>query len=268
MRVGVSVKMREGGYDRFGTEKYNRIKSHGFDCVDFDMCNINHMLYQLEERDFKKYLTAEKILSQQAGVEIFQTHGPWGWPIKDLEKADLEDKLKKMEKSIRATAILGCKYWVIHPLMPYLFDDIKQGKEKETWEINLSFMPKLLEIAKKYDVTVCLENTPFSDYSIATPEQVLKLINEINDESLQMCFDTGHIAAFGERFPGNIVRMMSDKIKVLHVHDNGGENDEHLPPFDGIIDENIETILRGFGLKEVVTIIYSIINYWFSQINF
>ena len=40
MRIGISVKMREGGYDRFGDEKYTKIKSYGFDCVDFDMCNI------------------------------------------------------------------------------------------------------------------------------------------------------------------------------------------------------------------------------------
>ena len=36
MRIGISVKMRKGGYDRFGDEKYNKIKSYGFDCVDFD----------------------------------------------------------------------------------------------------------------------------------------------------------------------------------------------------------------------------------------
>ncbi len=43
---------------------------------------------------------------------------------------------------------------------------------------------------------------------------------------------------------------------------------EATMPFDGIIDVNIETILRSLGLKEVFTMIYSIINYWFSQINF
>lgn len=37
-------------------------------------------------------------------------------------------------------------------------------------------------------------------------------------------------------------------------------------PFDGIIDMNVETILRGLGLKEVFTMIYSILNYWFAQI--
>ena len=64
MRIGISVKMRVGGYDRFGDEKYNKIKSYGFDCVDFDMCNTNHMLYNLSARRFEEYLESEKRLEE------------------------------------------------------------------------------------------------------------------------------------------------------------------------------------------------------------
>lgn len=51
------------------------------------------------------------------------------------------------------------------------------------------------------------------------------------------------------------------------VEDAGDYTDsEATMPFDGIIDVNVETILRGLGLKEVFTMIYSILNYWFAQI--
>ncbi|MBR0348183.1 MAG: hypothetical protein IIX16_00915 [Clostridia bacterium] len=51
------------------------------------------------------------------------------------------------------------------------------------------------------------------------------------------------------------------------VEDAGDYADsEATMPFDGIIDMNVETILRGLGLKEVFTMIYSIVNYWFAQI--
>lgn len=53
------------------------------------------------------------------------------------------------------------------------------------------------------------------------------------------------------------------------VEDAGDYADaEATMPFDGIIDVNVETILRSLGLKEVFTMIYSIVSYWFSQINF
>ena len=51
------------------------------------------------------------------------------------------------------------------------------------------------------------------------------------------------------------------------VEDAGDYADsEATMPFDGIIDVNVETILRNLGLKEVFTMIYSILNYWFAQI--
>lgn len=236
MKIGVSVKMRKGGYDRFGTEKYKIIKKHGFDCVDFDMCNTANPLYHLDEKDFEKYMKTEKALSDNAGIEIYQTHGPWTLPIKDFEKSDRIRRLGEMEKSIYATAILGSRYCVIHPLMPFGIDDMEKGMEKETWEINVSFMKKILEKAKKYGVTVCLENTPFPQFSIATPGQISNLVHEIDEENLKMCLDTGHIAVFGDKFPGNAIREFKEDIKVFHIHDNGGKKDEHLSPYLGIID--------------------------------
>lgn len=51
------------------------------------------------------------------------------------------------------------------------------------------------------------------------------------------------------------------------VEDAGDYTDaEATMPFDGIIDVNVETILRNLGLKEVFKMIYSILNYWFAQI--
>lgn len=51
------------------------------------------------------------------------------------------------------------------------------------------------------------------------------------------------------------------------VEDAGDYADsEATMPFDGMIDVNVETILRSLGLKEVFTMIYSIVNYWFAQI--
>lgn len=236
MRIGVSVKMRKGGYDRFGDEKYNRIKAHGFDCVDFDMCSTEHELYLMSEQEFAAHLQKERELAQAAGIAIHQTHGPWRWPIRDFEAADVAERLEKMEKSIRATALLGSRYWVIHPLMPYGLDDIRSGHEAETLERNISFFTRLLQTAKAYGVTICIENTPFPDFSLATPLQVLRLVRELNDSHVKMCLDTGHVAVFAQLSPADELRQMADEIRVLHVHDNGGEHDEHLPPFEGIID--------------------------------
>ena len=255
MRIGVSVKMRKGGYDRFGDEKYTRIKSYGFDCVDFDMCNTQHTLYMLCDEDFRAALEKERELSQRAGVEIFQTHGPWPCPINLMDQSDNAENMKMIEKSIRGTGILGCQYWVIHPLLPFGTEDIKKGLADETWKSNVSFMKTLLKIAKKYHVTVCVENTPFRGFSLAAPQQVLKLVREINDNNLKICLDTGHVAVFRDLSPGDSIRQLAEEIKVLHVHDNGGEKDEHLPPYEGIIDwQDFSSALKETGFDGVLSL--------------
>ena len=254
MKIGISVKMRKGGFDRFEGEKYNKIKSFGFDCVDFDMCNTDNELYSLNEQAFEAYLKTEKQLAQKAGVEIHQTHGPWRWPVKDGED-NLAERTEKMQKSIRATGLLGCRYWVIHPVMPYGIDDIKSGHQDETWALNLTFMKRLLKTAKEYGVTICVENTPFPDFSLATPQQVLRLVDGINDDNFKVCLDTGHIAVFSNLSVGDEVRHLSDKIKVLHIHDNGGKKDEHLPPFEGVIDwQDFSSALKEIGFDGVLSL--------------
>ena len=235
MKIGVVYKFYESGYNRYGDKKYEKIKEHGFDCVDFSIVNTKTELYQSSEERFMEILMREKYLAKEAGVEIHQVHGPW-WIPKDTTEEDWQEHMEKMQQSIRAAAILGCRYWVIHPIMPYGTDDIEKGMEKETWEINLSFMRKLLKTAKENNVIICIENMPFQSFSMSTSEKILQFVHEINDENFKICLDTGHVARFRNAKPGNDVRKLGKEIAVLHVHDNNGDRDTHQFPYTGIID--------------------------------
>ena len=144
---------------------------------------------------------------------------------------------------------------MLHPLMPFGIGDIEKGLQDETWKANVSFMKKLVEIAKKYDVTICLENTPFPDFSIATPQQVLKLVREINDNHVKMCLDTGHVAVFHDLSLGDTIRQMAEEIKVFHIHDNGGKQDEHLYPYEGVIDwQDFSSAVKETGFDGVLSL--------------
>lgn len=255
MKIGVSFKMREGGYDRFGDEKYNKIKTYGFDCVDFDMCNTNHPLYMMNDEDFKLNIKKERELSQKAGIEIFQTHGPWPCPVNSIEEANIAEKMRLIERSIWGTWLLGCKYWVIHPMIPFGIDDMKNGFAEKTWEVNISVMKEFLKIAKKYDVTICVENTPFTEFSLATPQQILKLVHKMDDDNFKMCLDTGHVAVFNNLTLGDSIRQIKDELKVFHIHDNQGETDEHLFPGEGIIDWfDFTSVVKEIGFDGVLSL--------------
>lgn len=144
--------------------------------------------------------------------------------------------MEKMKKSIYGTAILGCKNWVIHPIMPYGTMEKDTEYTQNTWDMNLEFMSELLKTAKEYDVTICLENMPMPSFSIGSPTEILKFVRVMNDEHFKICLDTGHVAVYDGLTPADAVRELGNEIRVLHIHDNSGKVDQHLLPYFGIID--------------------------------
>jgi len=89
---------------------------------------------------------------------------------------------------------------------------------------------------KEYGVVICLENMPMREFSLATPDKILDIVNEINDDNFKICLDTGHVAAFKELSVGDEVRKLGNKIETFHIHDNFPDNDLHLMPYFGVID--------------------------------
>ena len=232
MKLGIT----DGACSRYGNETYNKIKALGYDTVDFGMANTETELYKMEEKDFIECLTKEKEIIEKAGLEVFQVHGPWRCPPRDFEDADRLDRLEKMKKSIRGTAALGCKYWVIHPIMPYGVEDLGTENQEKTWQLNKEFFTEILAEAKKYGVTVCFENMPFLKFSISTPEQIMAFVEEMNDDNFKVCLDTGHVNVFKGKTVADAVRIFGDKLCVLHCHDNDGNGDRHSLPYFGTID--------------------------------
>lgn len=255
MKTGIAANMFKTGYDRWGEKRYEKLKEHGFSCIDYGMADTDALIYSLDDKQFEEFLKKEKELAAAAEIEVSQVHGPWRYPPRDFSDEDRAERLEKMKRSIKATALLGCKFWVVHPIMPYTTVDLKEGKACETWEMNLQFMKELLKTAKEYDVTICLENMPMLNFSISTPTQILKFVNEINDDNFKICLDTGHVNVFNDLTVGDAVREMGDKIKVLHVHDNGGTDDDHLAPFSGSINwVDFSKALKETGFDGVISL--------------
>ncbi len=237
MKKSISyVPFNNGNFDRFGNDKFEKVKEAGFSCVDYSICNTDTFLYTASIDELKEYASKEKELAHRAGIKFEQMHGPWRFPPRDLEDADRAERMEKMKRSIRLASFLDCKNWVVHPIMPFGIEDKGTGNEEKTFELNISFMNELLETAKESGVTICLENMPFKDFSISTPDEILKVASEINDDNFKVCLDTGHIVCINEETPADAVRKLGDKIRVLHVHDTKFNHDYHMMPYFGDID--------------------------------
>lgn len=238
MKIGMYVAaFDEKGYGRFGEEKFKKIKSHGFDAIDYNISNTQTALYTLSDEEIKIFAKKQLEKINEAGLEISQVHGPWRWPPQDATLEDRNERMEKMKKSIVFTRLLGCKHWVVHPLMPFGIEDKGTPEAEKTYKINKEFMSELLAFAKENDVVICLENMPMPKFSIGSPEEILKFVKEINDDNFKICFDTGHaeICANGKKI-GEFVELLGDEIRAFHIHDNKGVHDLHLAPMFGVID--------------------------------
>lgn len=251
MRIGISP----GDFTRYGETRYQMLREAGFDCVDFSMADTESGLYLLSGEALGCAIARERELATAAGVEITQVHGPWRWPSRDVTEEDRAERLEKMIRSIRMTARLGCRYWVVHPIMPFGIEEKDSDLAAVTYEMNVAFMRELLTVAHEVDVIICLENMPMPHFSLGSPQAILNFVQEINDTHLKICLDTGHVSVFPSLRVGEAVRALGDQICVLHIHDNRGQRDEHLPPYAGVIDwADFVRALREIGYDGVFSL--------------
>lgn len=249
MKIGIT----EGSYRVYPKEiRYQKMKEHGFTCADYGMSNTEVAPYTLDDAEFDAYLTEERRLAEDAGIVISQVHGPWRWPPQDATEEDRAERMEKMKRSIRGTAVLGCKNWIVHPIMPYGINELGTDDAQKTWDLNVVFMRELLACAKEHDIIICFENMPMPNFSLGSVEAIMRFVNEMNDDHFRVCLDTGHVNVFPGQTLYDAVHMIGDKLQTLHVHDNSGKSDEHRLPWLGTADwEGFGRALREIGFDGV-----------------
>lgn len=253
MKIGITTTSYTGRYGL--REGAARMKRHGYDCGDYqDLVNTKTALFSCDTAEFERRLTEERKIFNDSGIEISQAHGPWRYPPQDATEADRAERFEKMARAIYGTALLGARNFVIHALMPFGAD--REDDPARAYAINLAFLRRLAQEAKRHGVVVCFENMPFRALSLSTPERCLDLIREIDSEHLKLCLDVGHCMVFEHANAGDAVRMAGRQyLQALHVHDNDGIEDRHWQPYTGITDwDDFSRALREIGFDGTLSL--------------
>ena len=254
MQSNLKIGAQAESFYRWKENCYNKARELGFSYIDYDLCDTDKEWYQCDEAKMKEMMFEERERIEAAGITVSQVHGPWRWPPQDDTDENRAERLEKMKRSIVLTKYLGCKYFVIHPIMPYGIEDKLMGEDKvqSTWDLNWVFMNELLQTAKEHDIVICFENMPMPNFAIGSPEEILQFVEKMNDEHFQICLDTGHVAVYENENLADAVRLFGDHMKVMHVHDNDGTRDQHLLPYFGVINwEEFGAALKEIGYEGV-----------------
>jgi len=166
----------------------------------------------------------------------FQVHAPIadlniGSPANRSRKFSLNEILELIDTCER----LSIRTLTIHPGAAIAYgDEVKERVRKATKESLKAIDRKI----KGMSLKVALENMPPASWSIGY--DLKELLSIIDGTSIGICFDTGHANVAGSI---DDFLLENRRLTNVHLHNNDGSSDQHLPLDAGTID--IGSIVRA-----------------------
>ncbi|MCL7415180.1 MAG: sugar phosphate isomerase/epimerase [ANME-2 cluster archaeon] len=157
-------------------------------------------------------------------------------PFSDLNLASLNEPiwsetLHQMTEWIQLVAPYT-KLAVVHPghLSP-----LGMQIPDLAWQRNIQGLQQLCDHAARFDMTIGVENMVKMDFILGKyAEEMLGMIESVDRDNLGMTFDVGH-ANTNNAVPSFLDKCLGATVHV-HLHDNVGRRDEHLPLGEGSVD--------------------------------
>jgi sugar phosphate isomerase/epimerase len=145
--------------------------------------------------------------------------------ISDLERIRRQDAIDEVKRALEVAERIPFQFLVQHMATG------RQSADLRAFDAAFSALEHLVVFAKHRGVTIAVENTP---NELGSPESLQKFVRETHLHELRFCFDVGH-AHIGEGVAAGF-EFMRDRVVTTHIHDNHGDKDEHLLPYQGTVD--------------------------------
>ena len=192
-------------------EEIKWIAEH-FDFIDFFM-EPDKAYYDVINLKIKKI----REIIEDYGIGIVG-HTPYYLPFASPIKSIREASIEEAEKCFQTFEKLGAEYVTIHASWPPSLFNAKEGLEMQ-----LESLASLIDKAEKYGIKLMYESGigELDNYT-----NVAKILQAL--PKLYFHLDVGHVSLYG-RDACKFIRKLHTKIKHVHLHDNFGKDDLHLP---------------------------------------
>jgi sugar phosphate isomerase/epimerase len=175
-------------------------------------------------------------------LKLSSLHGPTSRDLSATREGGTPVSICEVERVRRIEAMDELKRAIdISEDLPYARMVLHMGGPRETADARkrdaaFSSLEHLILHAHHAGVVISLENTTTE---MGDPAYLRSFVDETRLTGLRFNFDTGHAhladGAEAERIEKSFAPMR-ELIAGVHVHDNHGEKDEHLAPYQGTID--------------------------------
>jgi len=199
-------------------------------------CTRSHFEYSIrqEVRAMASALEAHRL-------QLVSLHAPTSRDLSAMRESGAPLSICEVERVRRIEAMDELKRVIdVADDLPYARLILHMGGSRETADQRkrdaaFSSLEHLVLHARHAGVTICVENT-LSE--MGSPDYLRAFVDETRLTGLRFNFDIGHahLAEFpeDERIEKSFAPI-KELVSSVHLHDNHGEKDEHLPPYDGSI---------------------------------
>lgn len=167
-----------------------------------------HSIHSPTTRDFH--------LSRESGAPL---------SISDPERLRRQEAVDEIKRALDLVEQVPFKYCIQHVARH------RDVADERRWDATFSSLEHLSLFARHRGITLALENTPGE---MATPANLKNFLERTRLTSVKLCFDAGHANLDGD-IP-SAIETTRDLLVTTHLHDNHGERDDHLLPYEGAID--------------------------------
>jgi sugar phosphate isomerase/epimerase len=161
---------------------------------------------------------------------------PPGRALDEAEVKPRREALSIVKRQIDDAAVLGAT----HCYLTAGHDASPEGVVRFTEACMM-----LADHARKRMVRLCVEHVP--GRALSSAGAVLEWLIAADHPNLFLLLDVGHCQITGER-PRTVIERAGTRLRYVHLDDNDGKQDLHLPLFAGLLKEDdLADVLSSLG---------------------
>ena len=165
------------------------------------------------------------------GMSVNSLHAPIdkGCDISAVDESVREESIRRTKLAAERLVTLGGDVLVVHPGRGREPDEDVSKRKKESERS----VTELCDFAKELGIRIALENLCPNEV-FDNPEELRAMIDRFDHDLVGICFDSSHANILKDAV--ETTKIFQGRVFSVHLSDNKGTGDDHLPPFEGTID--------------------------------
>ncbi len=198
---------------------------HHFDYAD--RTEVKEIAKWFRSNDCRATLHQPIFDGRATGGSDWSKHVPPSINLVDVEKTRRIDAMDEVKRALEAAEQIDIDSIVLH-----------LGTANDTWsertlDLSMTAVEHIKAFAHPLGVKTLVETLP---NEVTTPEHLMEMLRIAHLDTVGVCLDVGHINLHGMPGVAKAFELLGARVKQLHLHDNGGEKDEHCWPGEGSVD--------------------------------